>query len=56
MSLRPAERNRVTQIVAETVKTSERAVKTITGVSVEGSLEGIDHALAAKEAGPMRSC
>ena len=51
MSLRPSERNRVTQIVAETVKASGRAVKTISGVSVEGSLEGIDHALAAKEAG-----
>jgi len=51
MSLRPAERNRVTQIVAETVKAGGRVVKTISGVSVEGSLEGIDHALAAKEAG-----
>ena len=51
MSLRPVERNRVTQLVAETVKASGRAVKTISGVSVEGSLEGIDHALAAKETG-----
>lgn len=51
MSLRPAERNRVTQIVAETVEASGCAVKTISGVSVEGSLEGMDHALAAKEAG-----
>ena len=51
MSLRPAERNRVTQIVAETAKAAGRTVKTISGVSVEGSLEGIDHALAAKEVG-----
>ena len=51
MSLRFAERNRVTQIVAETAKASGRDVKTISGVSAEGSLEGIDHALAAQEAG-----
>ena len=51
MSLRPPERNRVTQIVAETAKASGRAVKTISGVSAEGSAEGIDHALAAREAG-----
>ena len=51
MSLRSAERNRVTQIVAETAHACGREVKTISGVSVEGSLEGIDHALAAREAG-----
>ena len=51
MSLRPAERNRVTQIVAETVAASGRSVKTISGVSVEGSAEGVDHAQAAKEVG-----
>jgi len=51
MSLRPAERNRVTQIVAETVRASGRELKTISGVSAEGSMEAIDHALAAKEAG-----
>ena len=51
MSLRPAERNRVTQIVADTVAASERPVKTISGVSAEGSAEGIEDALAAKEAG-----
>ncbi len=48
MSLRPNERVRVTQLVAEAV---EGKVKTISGVSAEGSLEAIDHAIAAKEAG-----
>jgi 4-hydroxy-tetrahydrodipicolinate synthase len=51
MSLRPAERARVTQIVAETVRESDRDVKVISGVSAEGSLEAIDHAIAAQEAG-----
>jgi len=55
MSLRPAERARVTRICAESVREANqrthRHVKTITGVSAEGSLEAIDHALAAKEAG-----
>ena len=51
MSLRFAERNRVTQIVAAAIKATGRDLKTISGVSVEGSLEGIDHALAAQEAG-----
>ncbi len=55
MSLRPAERAQVTRILAETVRDinsrTGRSVKTITGVSAEGSLEAIDHALAAKEAG-----
>jgi len=51
MSLRPNERARVTQIVSETVRESFPDVKVITGVSAEGSLEAIDHALAAKEAG-----
>ncbi|MCI0538760.1 MAG: dihydrodipicolinate synthase family protein [Verrucomicrobiales bacterium] len=55
MSLRPAERARVTKICAETVRATNRrtngAVKVISGVSAEGSLEAIDHALAAKEAG-----
>ena len=51
MSLRFAERNRVTQIVAAAIKATGRDIKTISGVSVEGSLEGIDHALAAQEAG-----
>lgn len=55
MSLRPAERARVTRIVREAVNAANaetgRTVKVISGVSAEGSLEGIDHALAAKEAG-----
>lgn len=51
MSLRPNERARVTQIAAETVRDVAPDVKVISGVSAEGSLEAIDHALAAKEAG-----
>ena len=51
MSLRPRERAQVTQIVAQAVKASGRDVKTISGVSAEGTFEAIDHALAAKEAG-----
>lgn len=51
MSLRPMERNRVTQILAKVVADPTRRVKVITGVSAEGSLEAIDHALAARESG-----
>lgn len=51
MSLRPAERARVVAIVAAAVAECPREVKVISGVSAEGSLEGIEHALAAKEAG-----
>jgi 4-hydroxy-tetrahydrodipicolinate synthase len=51
MSLRPNERARVTKIAAETVRDAFPDVKVISGVSAEGSLEAIDHALAAKEAG-----
>ncbi|MDZ4857734.1 MAG: dihydrodipicolinate synthase family protein [Candidatus Hydrogenedentes bacterium] len=51
MSLRPNERARVTRIVSETVREAFPDVKVIAGVSAEGSLEAIDHALAAKEAG-----
>ena len=51
MSLRSFERDRVTRVVAETVRATGRDVKVITGVSAEGSLEGIEHAAAAKEAG-----
>jgi 4-hydroxy-tetrahydrodipicolinate synthase len=55
MSLRPAERARVTQIVREAVDEANvetgRSVKVISGVSAEGSLDGIEHALAAKQAG-----
>ncbi len=51
MSLRPQERARVTRIVAEAVRSTGRPVKVISGVSAEGSLEAIDHAAAASEAG-----
>lgn len=51
MSLRPNERARVTKVAAETVGDAFPDVKIISGVSAEGSLEAIDHALAAKEAG-----
>ncbi len=47
-SLRPSERAHVTTIVAEAVKGK---VKVVSGVSAEGSLEAIDYAIAAKEAG-----
>jgi len=48
MSLRPEERAKVTKVTAEV---AAGKVKVISGVSCEGSLEAIDHALAAKEAG-----
>ena len=51
MSLRPAERTRVTELACEAIKESNSSVKLISGVSAEGSLEAIDHAVAAKEAG-----
>lgn len=55
MSLRPFERAEVTRIVRQAVdranETTGRQVKVISGVSAEGSLEAIDHALAAKKAG-----
>lgn len=51
MSLRPRERARVTHLLADVVHESNRPIKVISGVSAEGSLEAIDHALAAKEAG-----
>ena len=55
MSLRPAERARVTEIVAGAVREANgqtgRAVKVITGVSAEGSHEATDHVIAAREAG-----
>lgn len=55
MSLRPQERAGVTKILANAVREERartgRVVKAISGVSAEGSLEAIDHALAAKEAG-----
>jgi len=51
MSLRPTERARVTRLLAEAVRAAGHEVKGISGVSAEGSLEAIEHALAAKEAG-----
>jgi len=51
MSLLPAERIRVTQILAETVATSGSNIKVVSGVSAEGTLEAIEHAVAAQEAG-----
>ena len=55
MSLRPEERAKVTRVCADAVRGANqetgRSVKVISGVSAEGSLEAIDHALAAKEAG-----
>jgi 4-hydroxy-tetrahydrodipicolinate synthase len=51
MALRPDERARVTRIAVEAVGESGRDVKVVSGVSAEGSLEAVDHALAAKQAG-----
>jgi 4-hydroxy-tetrahydrodipicolinate synthase len=51
MSLREAERARVTRIVAEAVKQSGGDLKVVSGVCGEGSLPAIDHTLAAKAAG-----
>jgi 4-hydroxy-tetrahydrodipicolinate synthase len=51
MSLRPFERDRVTKLVAQTARSIGRPLKVISGVSAEGSLEAIDHAIAAREAG-----
>jgi 4-hydroxy-tetrahydrodipicolinate synthase len=49
MSLLPPERAQVTAIAVEAAAKSGKQV--ISGVSAEGSLEAIEHALAAKEAG-----
>ncbi|MHC4865753.1 MAG: dihydrodipicolinate synthase family protein, partial [Planctomycetota bacterium] len=51
MSLRPKERAEVTHVFATEVKKSGKPVRIISGVSAGGSLEAIDDALAAKEAG-----
>jgi 4-hydroxy-tetrahydrodipicolinate synthase len=51
MALRHRERAQVTRTFAQEVKKSGRPIKVISGVSAEGSLEAIDDALAAKEAG-----
>jgi len=48
MSLRPEERTRVCQILSEEIN---GGIKRVSGISTEGSLEAIDHAIAAKEAG-----
>ncbi|HUR59947.1 MAG TPA: dihydrodipicolinate synthase family protein [Opitutaceae bacterium] len=51
MALDPAERARVTQILAEEVRKSGRPLKVISGVAAEGSRVAVDHAKAAKDAG-----
>ena len=51
VSLRPDERAKVTGILRAAVDDSNSATKVISGVSAEGSLEAIDQALAAREAG-----
>lgn len=51
MSLRLPERARVTQLLAEEMRASRRALKVISGVAGEGSLTAIDEATAAKESG-----
>ncbi len=51
MALRPEERSRVTEILADEVKKSGKKLKVISGVAGEGSLVATDHAVAAKEAG-----
>ena len=51
MALDPAERVRVTQILAEEVRRSGRPLKVISGVAAEGSRVAIEHAKAAKAAG-----
>jgi len=51
MALRPEERIRVTEILADEVKKSGKNLKVISGVAGEGSLVAIDHAIAAKKSG-----
>ncbi len=51
MSLRHAERAQVTKIYADEVRRAGGGRKVVSGVSAEGSLEAVDDALAAKEAG-----
>jgi 4-hydroxy-tetrahydrodipicolinate synthase len=51
MALRPEERERVTEILAEEIKKSGKDIKVVSGVAGEGSLVAIDHAIAAKNAG-----
>ncbi len=51
MALRPDERVQVTRCVVDAVGQVPRQVQVVSGVSAEGSLEAIDHAAAAKQAG-----
>jgi 4-hydroxy-tetrahydrodipicolinate synthase len=51
MSLRPDERARVTSVLARCVREVNPKINVVSGVSAEGSLEAIDHAIAAREAG-----
>jgi 4-hydroxy-tetrahydrodipicolinate synthase len=51
MALRPEERNRVTNLLADEVRRSGRDLKVISGIAAEGSLVAVEHAEAAREAG-----
>ncbi len=51
MSLLPRERQHVTRILADVVSRSPRKLKVISGVMAEGTMEAIEHAIAAREAG-----
>lgn len=51
MSLRPSERAEVTHTLAKSMRASGSNAKVVSGVSADGTLEAIEHALAAKEAG-----
>lgn len=51
MSLFPEERARVTAVARQVVDEKAPGKKVVSGVSAEGSLEAINHALAAKKAG-----
>jgi len=51
MSLQPKERCHVTYLTVQAVKEVARNVKVVSGISAEGSLEAVDHAIDAREAG-----
>lgn len=51
MSLLPRERAQVTRLVVETVHKNNPGMKVASGVMAEGTLEAVEHALQAKEAG-----
>ena len=51
MSLRGRERAEVTRLCREAVDQAGLSTKVISGVSADGSLEAIDHAIEAREAG-----